>query len=97
MQVLNGTVTGFAHGSQRNLGGLNNSVMVDMKEPPPNKYFSFLLRLWQEEQSTAWRAMLEDTHTRRQVGFSSLAHLFTFLEERTGEMIEHSGVEEEVE
>jgi hypothetical protein len=47
---------------------------------PVHKY-SFILRLWRVDQSTAvdWRASLEIPDTGKRIGFGSLEQLFTFL------------------
>ena len=44
-------------------------------------YRSFLLRLWQAgtPEEPAWRASLEDTHTRQVVGFEDLKMLDEYL------------------
>lgn len=43
-------------------------------------YFSYLLRLWREEEGTAvWRASLQDPRTGERVGFAYLDELFEFL------------------
>lgn len=44
-------------------------------------YYAFLLRLWQAgtAKHPAWRASLEDPHTRQVVHFSSLDALCAFL------------------
>jgi hypothetical protein len=49
-------------------------------------YSSYLLRLWQVEDTggSVWRASLKSAHSGEQVGFASLADLFTFLENETG-------------
>jgi hypothetical protein len=49
-------------------------------------YRSFLLRLWQAQVGgeLVWRASLENSHTRQRRGFTSLADLFTFLENEVG-------------
>jgi hypothetical protein len=46
-----------------------------------NKYYSYLLRLWQTNspQPPAWRASLEDPHTRAVINFSSIEGLCKFL------------------
>lgn len=46
-------------------------------------YHAFLLRFWREDQLTGWRALLEDPHTGRSFGFSSMKQLYEFLEEQT--------------
>ena len=49
-------------------------------------YRSYLLRLWQAytEGELVWRASLESPHSRQRRGFTSLADLFTFLENEVG-------------
>ena len=67
-----------------------------MKHERPD-YYSYLLRLWREndranivghqrrcEKQYVWRASLEDSLTRKRQGFSSLDDLFAFLQQETG-------------
>ncbi len=51
----------------------------------PREYLAYLLRLWKVSGAgpPAWRASLEDPHTRARKGFSDLESLFAFLEEQT--------------
>ena len=46
-----------------------------------NNKCSFILRLWQVEQSNTpdWRASVEIPETGRRIGFASLEQLFAFL------------------
>lgn len=48
-------------------------------------YFSYLLRLWQREDSgtTVWLASLEEPLTGERRGFSDLEALFDFLRAQT--------------
>ena len=56
-----------------------------MKVPQPG-YFSYLLRIWQEErQGGACRASLEDVDTGEQRGFASLDDLLVFLNQQLEE------------
>jgi hypothetical protein len=52
----------------------------------PNRYYSYLLRLWQagEGPGCTWCASLEQPGTGHQVGFATLDHLFAFLREQAG-------------
>lgn len=44
------------------------------------RYFSYLLRLWQEEgASHGWRASLESADASGRTGFSNLEALFEYL------------------
>lgn len=45
---------------------------------------AFLLRLWREDESMPWRAMLVNPHTGDQQGFADLRMLFAFLRDQTG-------------
>ncbi|HRJ44871.1 MAG: hypothetical protein KJZ86_02775 [Caldilineaceae bacterium] len=58
------------------------------------RYFSYLLRLWQEEHDgqPVWRASLERSHDGERFGFASLHGLFVFLKEQA----ESDGTDEEV-
>jgi hypothetical protein len=49
-------------------------------------YVSYLLRLWREkgEQTTRWRASLQDPHSGDRVGFAHLDELVAFLREQIG-------------
>ncbi len=42
-------------------------------------YHSFLLRLWREEQHTAWRISLQSVEHAELVGFATLDHLMAHL------------------
>ncbi len=48
-------------------------------------YLSYLLRLWRtaEDQGRVWRASLQSTRTRQQVGFAELEALFEYLRGET--------------
>ena len=50
-------------------------------EPPD--YLAYLLRLWREEGSSAWRAILVDTNTGTQHGFANLSEMESFLRQQT--------------
>jgi hypothetical protein len=51
---------------------------INIKQQPT--YFSYLLRLWQEdEQGDAWRMSLENVHNGELRGFAKLNDLFEFL------------------
>lgn len=56
-------------------------------EPWGNKYYSFMLRLWQAftEGGPSWRASLEDSRTGKRTGFSGLDELFEYLSDQIGE------------
>jgi hypothetical protein len=49
-------------------------------------YFSYLLRLWREndKERTTWRASLEHSRTARRRVFPSLDDLFQYLEQQIG-------------
>jgi hypothetical protein len=51
----------------------------------PQRYVSYLLRLWQTERggTLVWRASLQSAHTGERLGFASLADLCAFLEQET--------------
>jgi hypothetical protein len=57
------------------------------------KYYSFLLRLWEidNSQNQAWLASLEDPHTRQIVSFTSLERLFEFIKTQTNLQTDDSG------
>jgi hypothetical protein len=46
-------------------------------------YFSYLLRLWQEDkQGNTWRMSLENVHTGELKGFADLGEVFGFLKQK---------------
>jgi hypothetical protein len=49
------------------------------------EYLSYLLRLWcvEGEEGKVWRASLQSTQTRQQVGFAGLEPLFEYLRTQT--------------
>jgi hypothetical protein len=49
-------------------------------------YHAYLLRLWQtgSPDDPAWRASLEDPHTRQVIGFGSLDALLEYLRHFVG-------------
>jgi hypothetical protein len=49
------------------------------------EYRSYLLRLWcvQGDKGRVWRASLQSTRTRQQVGFAGLEVLFEYLRAQT--------------
>jgi hypothetical protein len=50
------------------------------------RYFSYLLRLWQEDDaSNPWRASLESSEATGRTGFSNLEALFEYLRQKTVE------------
>ena len=61
--------------------------MADMPDGSKEQrdYASYLLRLWRvgDAEGPTWRASLRTVHNGEQVGFASLADLFTFLENKT--------------
>jgi hypothetical protein len=62
--------------------------VADVKEGTREQrdYASYLLRMWRvgDTEGPKWRASLKSVHNGKQVGFASLADLFTFLENGTG-------------
>jgi hypothetical protein len=57
------------------------------------RYFSFLLRLWQEkrEGQLIWRASLENPHDKERLGFPDIPALLAFLENMTKENTPRNG------
>ena len=51
------------------------------------EYQAYLLRLWRDNQNSAWRALLENSNNEERVAFATLSELVTFLETKTGEPI----------
>jgi len=63
-------------------------------------YYSYLLRLWRDEdqersrvkdQGTAWRASLQSPQSGKRVGFLSLEELFDYLRCETEEARDQDG------
>jgi hypothetical protein len=53
---------------------------------PPNathQYQSFLIRLWQDGEGTAWRGSAKHVATGHLYFFNSLEHLFVYLQTQT--------------
>jgi hypothetical protein len=46
-------------------------------------YLAYLLRLWREDRTSSWRAMLVNPHTGERLGFADLSKLFSFLQDLT--------------
>jgi hypothetical protein len=55
--------------------------------PNHREYRSYLLRLYQARSAggVVWRASLEDPHTGKRLGFSSIGRLYEFLLDQTDE------------
>jgi hypothetical protein len=51
------------------------------------EYKAYLLRMWRENQHTAWRALLENPNNGERAAFATLRELVTYLEAKTGEAI----------
>ncbi len=57
-----------------------------MNEPEasnPVRYQAYLLRLWQEDYQSSWRASLTAVQGNEQISFSDLESLFIFLHTQT--------------
>jgi hypothetical protein len=85
------------------IGGLGAAMAREkVRAKETQNYFAYLLRLWREsggdlprDESTRWRASLQDPHSGERVGFASLEELFSFLRretanERFGSQLEES-------
>ncbi len=59
-----------------------------MKQTKTPTYFSYLLRLWRNDEFAPWRAALKSPLTGKQHAFAGLKELVRFLEEQTGEPID---------
>ena len=59
-----------------------------MKQTNPPTYFSYLLRLWRDDESAFWHAALKSPLTGKQRAFAGLKELVHFLEKQTGEPID---------
>ena len=49
----------------------------------PTTYQSYLLRIWQEDEYSTWRASLTNVATRECQAFSNITTLYTYLHEQT--------------
>jgi hypothetical protein len=54
-----------------------------MPEKQPSQQ-SYLLRLWQEDAQSPWRASLQNVATNERFGFADLQSMFLFVEAQTG-------------
>lgn len=52
----------------------------------PERYRSYLLRLWRESPGAAWRAQVRCVQSSRERRFAGLADLFEFLEQETSDV-----------
>ena len=50
----------------------------------PVTYLAYLVRLWRDDETSPWRARVEEPHTGDRQAFPDLQSLFAFLEEETG-------------
>ena len=51
------------------------------------RYYSYLLRIWREDEQMPWRIQIENPHTHEVIGFQNIEKLVNFLNEqalRTG-------------
>jgi hypothetical protein len=48
-----------------------------------NNYHAYLLRLWRDDEFSAWRASLQDARAGELISFSSVTQLVAFLEAQT--------------
>ena len=46
-------------------------------------YYSYLVRLWQDDRQAPWRAVAQSVQTGEVIHFVDLESLFTFLQVRT--------------
>lgn len=51
-------------------------------------YYSYLLRLWREDDAAPWRASLEDPHTGERRNFARLQDVFKAIEEETSRPVD---------
>lgn len=47
-----------------------------------HRYRSYLLRLWQQQPDTLWRASLQDASTGERMAFLDLESLFVYLRQQ---------------
>ncbi len=62
----------------------DNDVMKMLKKARSGQYHAYLLRLWQEDETKEWRALIEDAHSDARRGFATLEALFEHLRQLTG-------------
>lgn len=58
---------------------------------PSERYHSYLVRLWQEQAHTPWRASAYCIQTGVTARFTSLEALYAFLDARVGDSVSASG------
>lgn len=59
-----------------------DETSLSIEEPPT--YYSYLLRLWQEDRLCPnWRMSIENVHTGERRGFASFGDLLDFLQQET--------------
>lgn len=59
-------------------------------------YLAYLVRLWRDGSSKAWRATVKNPHTGEEQSFGTLHKLLRYLEAQTGEPWLPEEKEEEV-
>ena len=64
--------------------------MSNQMDIQSNQYQSYLLRIWKENESGDWRAVLLSIPTQERRLFSNLQALFDFLDQPAGLTRDHS-------
>lgn len=54
-----------------------------MSIPKNDNYQAYLLRFWRDDDTTPWRALLQDPVSGETYPFSSMTHLIEFLKQQT--------------
>lgn len=62
---------------------MDDLTLVSTSNIDPDRYRSYLLRLWREAPGASWRCQVQCVGTNRELRFAGLAELFEFLEADT--------------
>ena len=52
----------------------------------PEDYQAYLLRLWREDETSPWRASLQEARAGQLLNFASVAQLIAYIEQKTAAM-----------
>jgi hypothetical protein len=67
----------FASDDHRRSPRRDQADLEKLMEDPG--YHAYLVRVWRDDETTPWRASIEDAHTGESRGFASLEALFAFM------------------
>jgi len=75
--------------------GLNERRPVAAPNTDPNRYRSYLLRLWRDASGAPWRCQVQCVGTRRERRFAGLAEMVEFLLADAAGDVEKTGGQED--